>query len=67
MPSFPDRWRELQKAKTEEQVKAVLKKSRTHDPTYLWLKENPGKALEWLNAGKPPKAAPSRRRDAARK
>lgn len=58
---FPDRLRELRQATTEEQVGAVLKRSRTQDPTYIYLKENPGKALEWLNAGKPPEAVPNRR------
>jgi hypothetical protein len=48
-------------------MKVALKKSRTHDPTYLRLKENPEKALEWLNAGKPPMAAPNRRQGATRK
>jgi hypothetical protein len=43
---FPDRLRELQRMKTEEQVEVILKKSRTHDPTYLWLKENPEKVLD---------------------
>jgi hypothetical protein len=59
---FPDRLRELQIAKTEEQVKAVLKKSRTHDPVYLCLKENPEKVLEWLKAGDPSKVFPVHRR-----
>jgi hypothetical protein len=58
---FPDRLRELQIAKTEERVKAVLKKSRTHDPVYLCLKKNPGKALDWLKAGKPPESTPNLR------
>jgi len=58
---FPDRLRELQNAKTEEQVKAVLKKSQTHDPVYLCLKENPEKVLEWLKAGDPSKVFPVHR------
>jgi hypothetical protein len=51
--NFPDRWRELRDAKTPEQVTAVLKKSRTQDPTYLHLKEHPAEALEWLKLGNP--------------
>lgn len=51
--NFYDRWRELQSARTPEQVKVILAKSPTQDPTYLHLKEHPGEALEWLNAGRP--------------
>jgi hypothetical protein len=51
--NFPDRLRELDKAGTEEEIKMVLTRSRSHDPVYLHLKENPGKVKEWLEAGKP--------------
>jgi len=51
--NFPDRWRELRNAKTPEQVLAVLKKSRSQDPTYLLLKEYPEDALECLSIGNP--------------
>lgn len=50
---FPVRLRELEKATTELDVKVVLSRSRTDDPVYLHLKENPGKVKEWLEAGKP--------------
>jgi hypothetical protein len=51
--NFPDRLSELSEAKTPAEVKTVLAKSRTRDPIYLHLKENPDQALEWLKAGKP--------------
>jgi hypothetical protein len=51
--NFPDRLRELEEAGTELNVKIVLARSRTSDPVYLHLKENPGKVKEWLEAGKP--------------
>lgn len=51
--NFPDRWQELREAMTPDQVKAVLRKSRTQDPTYLLLKEHPAEALEWLKRGNP--------------
>jgi hypothetical protein len=51
--NFPDRLRELDKAGTEEEIKTVLTRSRSQDPVYLHLKENPGKVKEWLEAGKP--------------
>lgn len=50
---FPVRLRELEEAKTELDVKIVLSRSRTNDPVYLHLKQNPGKVKEWLEAGKP--------------
>ena len=51
--NFYDRWRELQSVETAEQVKRVLAKSPTQDPTYLHLKKHPDQALEWLNSGRP--------------
>jgi hypothetical protein len=51
--NFPDRLRELSEVHTPEQVRMVLSRSRTHDLTYNHLKQNPDKALGWLNAGKP--------------
>jgi hypothetical protein len=51
--NFPDRLRELEEAETELDVKIVLGRSRTDDPLYLHLKENPGKVKEWLEAGRP--------------
>ena len=45
---FPDRLMELDKVQTEEGVRMVLAQSRTHDPVFLHLKENPGKVKEWL-------------------
>ena len=55
--NFPDRWRELRAAKTLEQVRAVLKKSRTQDTLYLRLKkhskDHPEEVFEWFNAGNP--------------
>jgi len=50
---FPDRLKELDKVRTEEGVRMVLARSRTHDPLFLHLKENPGKVKEWLEFGKP--------------
>lgn len=51
--NFPERLRELGEVRTPEQVTMVLAQSRTSDPVYLHLKENPAQALEWLEAGKP--------------
>jgi hypothetical protein len=51
--NFPDRWRELREVTTPEQVKAILAKSRTQDPTYIHLKEHPETALDWFKAGNP--------------
>ncbi len=51
--NFPDRFRELCAAKTVEEVKTILAKSRTTDPTYAHLKEKPDQALEWLALGDP--------------
>lgn len=51
--NFPDRLRELNDARTPDEVKVVLDRSRTHDPVYLHLKEHADKALEWLAVGKP--------------
>jgi hypothetical protein len=50
---FPVRLRELEEARTELDVKIVLSRSRTNDPVYLHLKENPDKVKEWLEEGKP--------------
>lgn len=50
---FSDRLRELDEARTELDVKIVLARSRTDDPVYIHLKENPDKVKEWLEAGKP--------------
>jgi hypothetical protein len=50
---FPVRLRELEEATTELDVKIVLSRSRTNDPVYRNLKENPGKVKEWLKIGKP--------------
>lgn len=49
---FPDRLRELRRAKTEEDVRSVLRRSRGHDPTYLFLKKHPDAVLKWLDATK---------------
>ena len=57
---FTDRWKELRLATTTDQVKAILKKSPTHDPAYLRLKEHPENVLEWFNLGKPPESLPVR-------
>jgi hypothetical protein len=51
--NFPDRLRELEEARTPLDVKIILARSRTDDPFYLHLKENPDKVKEWLEAGKP--------------
>jgi hypothetical protein len=51
--NFPDRLRELEAAKTALDVKIVLARSRTDDPLYLHLKENPDQVKGWLEAGKP--------------
>jgi len=51
--NFPDRLRELEEAATELDVKIVLARSRTDDPLYLHMKNNPAKVKEWLNEGKP--------------
>ena len=50
---FPQRLRELEDARTELEVKIILARSRTDDPVYLQLKENPEKVKEWLGEGKP--------------
>jgi hypothetical protein len=49
---FPQRLRELRMTKTTEEVRKVLRGSRSHDPTYVFLKEHPEQVFEWLNAGK---------------
>jgi hypothetical protein len=51
--NFPDRLRELEEARTVLDVRIVLARSKTDDPVYLHLKENPDKVKEWLEAGKP--------------
>lgn len=50
---FPNRFRELLKAKTEEDVKRILRKSHSKDETWTWFKKNPSKVLESLGAGRP--------------
>lgn len=54
---FPERWRELREVTTPEQVKAVLDKSQTKDPTYKLLKkhskDHPEVVLEWFKDGNP--------------
>ena len=65
--NFPDRWRELRGATTPEQVKAVLRRSRTNDPHYLRLKKYPEEALESLNAGNPANARAESRSEIGRK
>jgi hypothetical protein len=50
--NFPDRLRELDDAKTELDVEIVLARSRTDDPLFIHLRENPGRVKEWLEAGK---------------
>jgi hypothetical protein len=52
---FPQRLGELEKARTEQEVKTILSRSRTQDPLYTLLKDNPGKVKEWLEKGKPRK------------
>lgn len=49
---FPQRLRELRSAKTTEQVRKVLRKSRSHDLTYEFLKEHPEDVIRWLNPDK---------------
>jgi hypothetical protein len=51
--NFPDRLRELEEAKKPLDVKIILARSRTQDPVYLHLKENPERVKEWLEEGKP--------------
>jgi hypothetical protein len=51
--NFSDRLRELEEARTPLDVKIILARSRTNDPLYLHLKDNPGKVKEWLDEGKP--------------
>jgi len=58
---FFDRWQELRQVKTEDQARAVMAKSRTHDPAYVYLKEQSGNILEWFNAGDPSKVVLNRR------
>jgi len=50
---FPNRLRELLKARTEEDVKRILRKSHSMDETWTFFKKNPSKVLESLEAGKP--------------
>lgn len=50
---FPERLRELEEARTTLDVKIVLARSRSDDPVYLHLKENPDKVKLWLEKGKP--------------
>ncbi len=50
---FPERLRELEEAETTLNVEIVLARSRTEDPVYLHLRDNPEKVKEWLEAGKP--------------
>lgn len=47
---FPVRLRELYEVATVEDAKAVLARSKTTDPTYLYLKEHPEEALLVLKA-----------------
>ena len=49
---FPQRLQELRMAKTTEEVRKVLRKSRTHDPTYEFLKEHPEEVILWFNPEK---------------
>ena len=51
--NFPDRLRELEDARTELGVKIVLARSRTEDPVYLHLRDNPTEVKKWLERGKP--------------
>ena len=46
MCNFPDRLRELEEARTELDMRIVLARSRTENPVYLHLKENPNKVKE---------------------
>ena len=50
---FPDRLRELEAAESPSQVEIVLARSRTTDPVYLHLKENPERVKAWLDVGRP--------------
>ena len=47
---FPDRLRELLATATPKDAKAVLARSKTTDPTYLYLKKHPEEALLVLKA-----------------
>ena len=49
--NFPERLRELESARTPDQVAKILAKSRSKDPTYLTLRAEPAKVLEWLQKG----------------
>ena len=49
--NFPERLRELESAHTPDEVAKILRKSRSKDPTYLALREEPAKVLGWLQEG----------------
>jgi hypothetical protein len=51
--NFPERLRELESARTPDDVKRVLARSRSKDPTYLAIRREPERVLDWLAAGKP--------------
>jgi hypothetical protein len=50
---FPDKLQELMAATNSLQVRLILNRSRTKDPVYLHLRENPEQAVEWLRSGQP--------------
>lgn len=48
MRHFPKRFRELRKATSNVQVKAILSKSHSPDTTYRYLKKHPDEVLKWV-------------------
>jgi hypothetical protein len=50
---FPKRWNELRLVRTEMEFRAILKKTAAKDLTYLYLKEHPKEALDWIIATDP--------------
>ena len=46
--NFPERLRELDSAHTPEEVATILAKSRSKDPTFLAIKAEPDRVLEWI-------------------
>lgn len=45
---FPDRFMELRTARTVEDVKAILKRSKSDDVTYRHMREYPEEVLKWV-------------------
>lgn len=48
MRHFPKRFRELRKATSAVQIKAILSKSHSSDKTYRHLKKHPHEVLKWV-------------------